>query len=95
MLRLGGEGSLLAYLENGALRTIQTPAFDVPVVDSTGCGDAASAGLIKGLSLGWDLEKSAWLGCACGGLVVQGLGSDAGIVDFESTVRFAQKTAVR
>jgi sugar/nucleoside kinase (ribokinase family) len=92
VVRLGAKGSLIGYLENGALREISTRAFEVPVVDSTGCGDSYTAGLIKGLSLGWDLEKSAWLACACGGLVIQGLGSDAGIVDFESTVRFAQSS---
>jgi sugar/nucleoside kinase (ribokinase family) len=90
VIRLGANGSLIGYLESGSLKEIYTPAFEVPVVDSTGCGDSYTAGLIKGLSLGWDLEKSAWLGSACGGLVIQGLGSDAGIVDFESTVRFAQ-----
>ena len=95
VIRLGANGSLIGYLENGSLKEIYTPAFDVPVVDSTGCGDSYSAGLIKGLSLGWDLEKCAWLGCACGGLVIQGLGSDAGIVDFESTLRFAQTSKPR
>jgi sugar/nucleoside kinase (ribokinase family) len=82
-------------LEGGVLREIRTPAFDVPIVDSTGCGDAYNAGFIKGLSLGWDLEKCAWFGCACGGLVIQGLGSDAGLESFESTVNFAKKTPTR
>ena len=35
------------------------------------------------------------LGCACGGLVIQGLGSDTGIESFESTVEFARKTPTR
>jgi sugar/nucleoside kinase (ribokinase family) len=77
------------------LREIRTPAFNVPIMDSTGCGDAYNAGFIKGLSLGWDLERCAWLGCACGGLVVQGLGSDAGLESFESTVNFAKMTPTR
>jgi sugar/nucleoside kinase (ribokinase family) len=53
--------------------------------------DAYNAGFIKGLSLGWDLEKCAWLGCACGGLAIQGLGSDAGIEGFEGMVEFAKR----
>lgn len=81
VLRMGAEGSSVGLLEGGVFRELRTPAFDVPVVDSTGCGDAYNAGFIKGLSLGWDLEKCAWLGCACGGLVIQALGSDAGIDD--------------
>jgi sugar/nucleoside kinase (ribokinase family) len=52
VLRMGANGSMIGMLEGGALREIQTPAFDVPVVDSTGCGDAYNAGFIKGLSLG-------------------------------------------
>ena len=34
------------------------------------------------------MEKAARLGSAAGALVIQGLGSDAGIVDLESTIRF-------
>jgi sugar/nucleoside kinase (ribokinase family) len=92
ILRMGANGSTVGLLKGGVLRELRTPAFNVPVVDSTGCGDAYNAGFIKGLSVGWDLEKCAWLGCACGGLVIQGLGSDAGIESFESTVEFARKT---
>ena len=95
VLRMGANGSTIGMLEGEVLREIRTPAFDVPIVDSTGCGDAYNAGFIKGLSLGWDLENCAWLGCACGGLVIQGLGSDAGIESFESTVEFAKKTPRR
>ena len=89
---MGANGSTIGILEGGLLKEIRTAAFDVPIVDSTGCGDAYNAGFIKGLSLGWDLENCAWLGCACGGLVIQGLGSDAGIEGLEGTVEFAKKT---
>ncbi len=65
---------------------VALPAFNVPVVDTTGCGDAASAGFIAGLLRHGDLEISAWLGMAAAALVVQGLGSDAGIVDLDGTV---------
>ncbi len=93
-LKCGAGGSCIGYYEkgNGALCELRTPSFQVPVVDSTGCGDAWNSGFIKGLSLGWDLERSARLGCACGGLVIQGLGSDAGIVNFEQTLAFAEQT---
>jgi sugar/nucleoside kinase (ribokinase family)/kynurenine formamidase len=62
------------------------PALDVPVVDTTGCGDAASAGFITGVLRGWSLEDSAWLAMGASALVVGGLGSDAGITDLETTV---------
>jgi sugar/nucleoside kinase (ribokinase family) len=95
VVRLGEKGSTVGWLENGVLQRFNTPAFEVPVVDSTGCGDAYNAGFIKGLSLGWDLEECSRLGCACGGLVIQGLGSDAGIEDFDQVMKFAQTTKIK
>jgi hypothetical protein len=64
------------------------------VVDSTGCGDGYDAGFIKGLSLKWDLERCGRLGSACGGLVIQGLGSDAGIENFEQVLEFARTAQI-
>jgi len=80
----GGEGSLVAHTGGCA----EVPAFAVPVVDTTGCGDAYSAGFITGLCHGWDLLDAARLGTAASALVAQGLGSDAGIVDLAGTLRF-------
>jgi len=90
VFKMGSRGSSIAWLENGALKEVRIPAFKAPVVDTTGCGDAYCAGFLVGLSSGWDLERSARLGAAAGGLVVQGLGSDAGIVDLERTVAFME-----
>ena len=57
------------------------PAFAVEVVDTTGCGDAFSAGFLRGLSLGRERREAAVLGCAAAALVAQGLGSDHGDFD--------------
>ncbi|OHD75925.1 MAG: carbohydrate kinase [Spirochaetes bacterium RBG_16_67_19] len=88
VFKMGGEGSSIAWLENGSVKEIRIPAYRVPVVDSTGCGDAYCAGFIAGLSAGSDLEQAGRLGSAAGALVIQGLGSDAGIVDLERTIEF-------
>src|SRR5947209_7333759 len=40
------------------------PAFSVDVVDTTGCGDAFSAGFLRGVALGRDRRDAARLGCA-------------------------------
>ena len=81
---LGAEGSLVSS-EDG---DVFLPAFDVPVIDTTGCGDAFAAGFIVGVLSGWNEESAAWLGTAAAGLVAQGLGSDAGIRDLDSTLAF-------
>jgi sugar/nucleoside kinase (ribokinase family) len=73
----------------------RVPAFEVDVVDTTGCGDAFSAGFLRGLSLGRDREAAAALGCAAAALVAQGLGSDFGDFDLEAADAFAEATAAR
>lgn len=85
VFKMGSEGSSICA---PGMDEIRVPAYKVPVVDSTGCGDAYCAGFIVGLSLGWDLEQAARLGTACGSLVITGLGSDAGIVNLEQTIAF-------
>jgi sugar/nucleoside kinase (ribokinase family) len=61
----------------------RVPAFPVEVVDTTGCGDAFSAGFLRGRSLDRSLREAAVLGCAAAGLVAGGLGSDHGDFDLE------------
>ncbi len=89
VFKMGANGSVYADATGVTLRV---PAFRVKVVDTTGCGDAYCAGFIVGMSRGWDIEQSMRLATAASALVATGLGSDAGIVDFETTVEF-MKTA--
>lgn len=91
VFKMGAAGSSIAWLDDGRVREIRIPALKVPVVDSTGCGDAYCAGFIVGLSQGWDLERSGMLGTAAAALVIQGLGSDAGIVDLPQTIDFMSR----
>lgn len=73
----GAEGALV--LDREGPRPVR--AFDVEVVDTTGCGDAFSAGFLRGLALGRSRSEAARLGCAAAALVAQGLGSDYGEFD--------------
>jgi sugar/nucleoside kinase (ribokinase family) len=73
----GADGALVVDGE-GEARVL---AFEVEVVDTTGCGDAFSAGFLRGLALGRSRADAARLGCAAAGLVAQGLGSDHGDFD--------------
>jgi len=87
VLTLGEEGVSLA--RNGSPEVV-LPAFAVDVVDTTGCGDAFTAGFVSGLLAGLDEAAAAERGLACGSLVATGLGSDAGIVDLAQVEEFAR-----
>jgi sugar/nucleoside kinase (ribokinase family) len=70
----GAKGALVVTADE----EIEVPACSVDVVDTTGCGDAFSAGFLRGRSLGLGLAESARLGCVVAGQVAQGLGTDHG-----------------
>ena len=91
VLAYGAQAVLVSRGEHGcslvtSAGRVDYPAFPAQVVDTTGCGDACSAGFIVGLLRGWTLEDVPWLAMAAASLVVGGLGSDAGIVDLNSTL---------
>jgi sugar/nucleoside kinase (ribokinase family) len=83
----GGDGVKIVDAED----SMQVPAVTVDVVDTTGCGDAFSAGFLRGLSLGRDRREAAVLGCATAALVAQGLGSDYGDFDLAAVDEFAAR----
>lgn len=85
---MGADGVMIVDGQN----TERVPAFAVHVLDTTGCGDAFSAGFLYGLTAGRSREDAAILGCAAAGLVAQGLGSDHGEFDLAAADRFASDT---
>jgi sugar/nucleoside kinase (ribokinase family) len=95
VLKDGERGSIYTTKENRDAAPVRVPSYEVPVVDSTGCGDSYCAGFITGLSMGWEIKQAMRLGSACGALVIQGLGSDAGIVDREQTIDFMNRAQSR
>jgi sugar/nucleoside kinase (ribokinase family) len=58
----------------------QSAAYDIEIVDTTGCGDAFDAGFIAALHHKMDLETSLRFAQA------SGLGSDAGITSLDDTI---------
>jgi sugar/nucleoside kinase (ribokinase family) len=80
---LGGDGAY--YADRSGVR-IASPAYDIKVIDTTGCGDAFDAGFVTALHRKMDVETSLRFAQAAAGLVATGLGSDAGIVSFEDTL---------
>jgi sugar/nucleoside kinase (ribokinase family) len=69
------------------------PAFEVDAVDTTGCGDAFSAGFLRGVALGRERRDAAVLGCAAAALVAQGLGTDYGDFDLAEVEEMANARA--
>jgi len=88
----GAEGAIVV---DGDGEPTRVPAFDVDVVDTTGCGDAFSAGFVVGLGLGRSPRDAAVLGCASAALVAGGLGSDHGDFDLHAADAFAAATPAR
>ncbi|MFH5232123.1 carbohydrate kinase family protein [Antrihabitans spumae] len=89
----GADGALVVDAETSTA----VPAFAIDVVDTTGCGDAFSAGFMRGIALGRSLQASAELGCAAAAHVATGLGSDHGSFDLaglDSYIAAAQQTGV-
>jgi sugar/nucleoside kinase (ribokinase family) len=82
---LGAEGAIVVS-EDGEERV---PAYEVEVVDTSGCGDAFSAGYLRGLAAGRPLAEAASIGCAAATFVAGGLGSDAGDFDLAAVERLA------
>lgn len=92
VVTLGADGA--SYSTTGEEET-RVPAYEVNVVDSTGCGDAFSAGFITGLVEGLDPIEAMEIGIASGSMVATGLGSDAGITDRNGLNRFMAETPRR
>jgi ribokinase len=65
-LKLGARGCLL--LDEAGARL--APAYRVTPVDTTGAGDAWSAGLALALARGWSLDEAAAFANACGAVAV-------------------------
>ncbi|MFJ9102265.1 carbohydrate kinase family protein [Streptomyces sp. NPDC102405] len=87
----GGDGALLVTAEG----TETIPAFEVEVVDTTGCGDAFSAGFLRGVGLDRTPREAAILGSAAAALVAQGLGSDHGDFDLAEADEFSMTSKTR
>ncbi|MBL1080007.1 carbohydrate kinase family protein [Nocardia sp. 2] len=81
----GAEGALL--FSSSTIQEI--PAYKTKVVDTTGCGDAFTAGFLRALDLGRRPHEAAELACATAALAAQGLGTDYGDFDLATVERRA------
>ena len=89
---LGGDGAYYAHRDG---TRITSPAYDIKVVDTTGCGDAFDAGFITALHHKMETETALRFAQAAAGLVATGLGSDAGIVSFDDTLDTMRRWTIK
>jgi sugar/nucleoside kinase (ribokinase family) len=66
------------------------PAYLAPVVDSTGCGDAFSAGVMVATRSGLGLDDAASFGMACAALILGQLGSVDGITSLDQVLEWQE-----
>lgn len=90
VIKLGAKGAFYRTKDGEG----HAPGFSVPCRDATGAGDSFVAGLLFGLSEGWDIEPCVRFGNACGALSVTEVGAGGAVRDLTGVLEFmrAQST---
>lgn len=92
ILTLEDEGVYVDPREGDAFRC---PAHRIDPVDTTGCGDSFTAGIITGIAKGWDIRQSARFANTVAALVASGLGSQGILTSFDETIAAMQSMPLR
>jgi sugar/nucleoside kinase (ribokinase family) len=87
ILTLGAEG---AYYRNRDGTEAYTPAFMVEVKCTCGCGDCFNGGFATGLIKGVSMQEAIQIAQASSAQNATGLGSQAGVKDYATTLAFIQ-----
>ncbi len=72
-----------------------SPAFNVPVVDTTGAGDCFCGGFLAGLSRGLDLTSCAQLANAVAAHSIQAVGNTDGLVTYDDVEEWLNERAAK
>ncbi|MHA1461746.1 MAG: carbohydrate kinase family protein [Candidatus Heimdallarchaeota archaeon] len=83
----GSEGATI-FSEQGVENI---PIFKVPVVDTTGAGDAFSAGMLYALTKGKTPKEAGRIAAACSALCIQEIGARSGPKNRKELVKFLRK----
>ena len=89
---LGADG---AYYHHRDGERFTVPAYRIDVKCTCGCCDVFNAGFAAGLLRGMSARDSVQLAQACSALNATGLGSQAGVVDFDQVSEFMRRTPTR
>ncbi len=87
VIKMGEQGVLVKSKDE----TISLPAYSVPVVDTTGAGDASCGGFLYGYLAGYPLKKCAQMANAVGALTVQVMGGSNGVYSLEQVMEFIKE----
>ena len=79
---------------NDGERTVEMGIFKVPVVDPSGCGDCFTAGLIAGMSRGWDIVRVLEFASAVGAIGATALGCTDGVPPFTDVMDFIEENKI-
>lgn len=91
ILTLGADGAM--YRDQSGTK-IDIPSYKIDVICTCGCGDCFNAGFATGLHLGKSTEDCIRLGQASSAQNATGLGSQAGVVDLDTTLSFMANTGL-
>ncbi len=86
-LKMGEAGS---YARNQRGESARVSAFNVPIIDATGAGDAFAAGFLASTLRGLPLEMCLKMANATGACCVGAVGTIAGLRDWDSTLALMQ-----
>ena len=82
ILTLEGDG---VYVDPAEGDPFHLPSHEIDVVDTTGCGDSFTAGVIVGLAKGWDIRETCRFANTVAAHVALGLGSQGKLASFDAT----------
>lgn len=91
IITMGGNGSLLRTKD----KIIRASSYKIKAVDSTGGGDAFSAGLIFGVMNNWNLTETLKLASAMGASAVRKIGTTPGVFTREEATSFIQNNEIK
>lgn len=92
ILTLGAQGAM--YRDQAGNR-LNIPAYDITAVCTCGCGDCFNAGFATGLHLGKAIDDCIRLGQASSAQNATGLGSQAGVLSLQKTLKFMEETPLK
>ncbi|WP_417412939.1 carbohydrate kinase family protein [Hoeflea sp.] len=92
ILTLGAQGAIYRDQKGGR---IDIPAYDITAVCTCGCGDCFNAGFATGLHLGKPIDDCIRFGQASSAQNATGLGSQAGVLSLQETLKFMEQTPLK